>query len=353
MLLSAYSLLPGMGGIARVARLMGKVLTEQQQAGCARIRGLTLGDRQVPADLHLPVALARGSKFQFCVRALQAALRCRHFIYDGCHLAQAHAMPLLSCKPSLSFIHGVEVWENAKAGYLKSARRMTMLVANSHYTLAKTEYLHGRLPQAEVCWLGTEADELPVPQNGKRLQRPEVLIVGRLGERYKGHRELIACWPQVAAAVPDALLRIVGTGPDVEALQSCARESPAADRITFEGFVPDSTLDALYAQATVFAMPSRGEGFGLVYVEAMRHGLPVIASTHDAAPEVVLDGRTGYTVNLDQPNELPERIIYLLKNPENAKQLGINGQRRWAEHFRYSSFRDRFQPILCAFMGCT
>jgi phosphatidylinositol alpha-1,6-mannosyltransferase len=96
---------------------------------------------------------------------------------------------------------------------------------------------------------------------------------------------------------------------------------------------------------------ARGEGFGLVYIEAMRHALPVIASIHDAAPEVVQDGRTGYTVNLDQPDELPERIVYLLKNPDKAKQLGMNGQRRWAEHFCYSAFRGRLQPILREFLS--
>jgi phosphatidylinositol alpha-1,6-mannosyltransferase len=117
-----------------------------------------------------------------------------------------------------------------------------------------------------------------------------------------------------------------------------------------EGFVPDHALEACYAQATVFAMPSRGEGFGLVYIEAMRHGLPVIASVHDAAPEVVRDGQTGYTVNLDRPEELPERLIHLLKDRAHGQQLGQNGQRRWAEHYRYCHFQERFRPILLEFL---
>src|SRR6266852_8185319 len=89
-LLSAYSLLPGTGGIARVARLMAKVLTEEQRAGRVQVRGLTLGDERAPDDLALPIALARNSKLRFCMRAFQAGFRCRHFVYDGCHLAQVH-----------------------------------------------------------------------------------------------------------------------------------------------------------------------------------------------------------------------------------------------------------------------
>jgi phosphatidylinositol alpha-1,6-mannosyltransferase len=177
-----------------------------------------------------------------------------------------------------------------------------------------------------------------------------VLIVSRLGERYKGHRELISCWPQVAAAVPGAVLRIVGTGPHGDDLRRLAAQSPVADHIVFEGFVPDADLDRLYGAATVFAMPSRGEGFGLVYIEAMRHGLPVIASDEDASPEIVSHGQTGYTVHRGRPNELPDALIHLLRDPAEAARLGEAGRRRWEEHFRYSAFRNRFVPLLREFL---
>jgi phosphatidylinositol alpha-1,6-mannosyltransferase len=93
-------------------------------------------------------------------------------------------------------------------------------------------------------------------------------------------------------------------------------------------------------------MPSRAEGFGLVYIEAMRHAVPVIGSVHDAAAEINLDGITGFNVDLDRPDDLPERIIHLLRETARAAQLGRNGQARWLEHFCYSRFRDRFRPYL-------
>ncbi len=107
----------------------------------------------------------------------------------------------------------------------------------------------------------------------------------------------------------------------------------------------------MWGETTVFAMPSRGEGFGLVYIEAMRHGRPVLASIHDAASEVNLDGVTGYNVDLDKPSELPERLIALLKDADRAAELGVNGKRRWREHFAYSAFKQRFLPILTAFLN--
>ncbi len=349
---------PGSGGIARVARLMARLLAEEAAAGRLSVRGVTLGDAEAPADIPFPVVLGRGAKFRFALAALKASRHFSSYIHDGCQVAQAHALPLLRRKPFLTFMHGIEVWEQAKPGYIKSARRAAMLLANSAFTLAKAQHVHGGFERARVCWLATEADELPAKVGreqsavgGGRGERPEVLIVGRVdSEQYKGHRELIAWWPRVVAAVPGAVLRIVGTGIDLQALRRLAGESAANGQIVFDGFVPDAELETLYGRASVFAMPSRGEGFGLVYIEAMRHGLPVIASVHDAAPEIVLDAQTGYTVNLDREGELAERIIQLLQNPRQARQMGLAGQRRWGEHFRYSAFRERFRPLLWEFL---
>jgi phosphatidylinositol alpha-1,6-mannosyltransferase len=274
-----------------------------------------------------------------------------HFIYDACHLAQVHLLPGLGRKPFLTFLCGIEIWENAQPGYVRSARRARMLLPISRYTLERAERVHGPFPQAHICWLATEADELPPPAP-PRSGPPQVLIVARLGEtENKGHRELIDCWARVVQAVPQATLRIVGRGSGMAALQDRAARSPAAAQISFAGFVPDSHLEKLYQEATLFCMPSRQEGFGLVYIEAMRHGLPVVASIHDAAPEVVLEGETGYTVSLDRPDQLPERLIHLLRNPDLAQQMGEAGRHRWREHFRYSAFRDRFRPLLHQFLS--
>jgi phosphatidylinositol alpha-1,6-mannosyltransferase len=174
-----------------------------------------------------------------------------------------------------------------------------------------------------------------------------VLIVGRLETgRPKGHDELIACWPTVAAAVPGARLAIVGRGPDHPRIRGIAASSAAAASIDLLGFVSDQELERLYNRAAVFAMPSRGEGFGLVYIEAMRHGLPVVGSVHDAAPEVNLDGVTGANVDLDRPGQLAERLVELLRDRALASRLGEAARARWQANFRYSCFRERVRPVL-------
>jgi len=244
----------------------------------------------------------------------------------------------------------VDIWEQAKPRWVRSAKAASQPVFISEYSRQRAEATHGPFANAKVCWLSTEADE-PAPLS-RPVGPPEVLVVGRiLSDRPKGHHELIAAWQQVVAAVPGATLRIVGTGPGKAELEQLAAQSAAGQNIKFEGFVPDDQLDDLYARASVFAMPSRGEGFGLVYIEAMRHGLPVITSRQDAGQEVVIDGETGYAIDLAVPEQLTDRLIRLLRDPRHASALGEAGRRRWAGHFRFSAFRARIRTILTDFLG--
>ena len=346
------SLIPGNGGICRVARLIARVAAEEVAAGrLERATACVLRDTAPPSNMGIPVQACGGSRLQFVARCSRAKFTATHAIYDFVGLAAAHTILPFPRRPFLAYIHGIEVWKGwARPKYAQSADRAAVLVSNSVYTRERASQWHPALARAIVCWLGTEEDEAPVLSRGGRGP-PRVLILGRLNEdRYKGHDELLACWQAVREAVPDAILTIAGTGPALLRFEKMAGALPAGS-VEVRGFVPEADMPRLWAETTVFAMPSRGEGFGLVYIEAMRQGLPVIASVHDAASEVVADGQTGYVVNLDRPGELPDRIIALLIDPERARAMGLAGQRRWAEHFRYSAFRDRFRPLLQEFLS--
>jgi phosphatidylinositol alpha-1,6-mannosyltransferase len=351
-LLAAASLQAGKGGISRVARLMARVLAEMAATGRLHVHAVTLADAEPPADLALPVKAAGGSRSRFLAAALRRGMECSHVIYDAPPLARTHALPPLRYRRSLAYVHGIEVWENAPRKYLAAARRMDTLLVNSDFTRRKADALHGGFARARRCWLATEENDPPPPADPVSGRPPAVLIVGRLvGDRPKGHRELIACWPRVVAAVPGATLEVVGDGPDRAALAALAAASPAAVNIVFHGFVPEAGLAGHYARARVYAMPSRGEGFGLVYVEAMRHGLPVIGSVHDAATEVIADGTTGYAVDQDDLEALTAAVVRLLRDPGQAAEMGEAGRRRWAELFRYGAFRDRFNEQLEEFLS--
>ena len=117
-------------------------------------------------------------------------------------------------------------------------------------------------------------------------------------------------------------------------------------QVMFAGFASESELIGFYRAGAVFAMPSRNEGFGLVYLEAMSHGLPCIACVDDAAGEVVEDGQTGFLIRQEDRAALTERIVRLLADPPLRRQMGAAGQRRLQERFSY----DRFARTMLSLM---
>ncbi len=281
------------------------------------------------------------SRIRFLVHVLRALGRADLAVYDFAGTARAHLAWLRRRVPSLLMIHGIEVWEKAMPHHLKSCRQAPFLLANSAFTREKAHRLHGGFDRARVCWLATEEDEAPPTPTPQRP--PRILVVGRMQKtRDKGHSALIAAMPGVLARVPEARLIIAGTGDACDQFKNQAMISGAAAAIDFRGFVPDSEIGRLWEESSVFAMPSFGEGFGLVYIEAMRHALPVVASPLDAAPEFVAHGETGFCVDPRNVPALADALVTLLQNPDRARAMGAAGQRVWTRDFRYSAFRDRF-----------
>jgi phosphatidylinositol alpha-1,6-mannosyltransferase len=347
-LLAATSLRAGNGGIARVARLTALALAADRPP--SELDALALLDREPVADLGIRVRTARSSRARFALGLHRASIRHPRFVYDFAGIARAHPrLPALR-RPYAVWMHGIEVWEDARRDRLHALREADLVLCNSSHTCRRAEELHGPLRNVRVCWLGTEQDEAPPP--APRRGPPTVLVVGRLDEgAYKGHGALIGAWPSIVSAVPEARLIIVGGGTALKSVRSAVSASPAAARIEVCGFVPEAELPPLWERATVFAMPSRGEGFGLVYVEAMRRGLPVVASIHDAGQEVNVEGVTGYNIDLTRTDQLIERLVHLLTNESQATAMGAAGRARWHEHFRLSAFRARLLEATREFLA--
>ena len=344
--IGATTLEPGNGGIGRVARMSARALIE---AGYA-VDMAALLDTEVSTIAGRVGAAVHGRKIEFAARCHAAALRHDWFLYDSAGPARAHPrLPGLR-RPYAVWIHGAEVWgiPQLRPDYVAAVRRADLVLVNSHYTLARAERTIGPLPQARVCWLATEEDDEAAPPSVVPRHPPTVLILGRIDadENYKGHAELVDAWPRVVAAVPEARLLIAGGGSGLAALRARVAASPSAQSIECLGFVAEAAIASLWRRASIFAMPSRGEGFGLVYIEAMRHAVPVIASVHDAGAEVNITGVTGFNVSLDSSDDLAVRLIELLKDRHLCGRMGGAGQQRWREHFQYAAFSRRLSALI-------
>ncbi|MCC3772983.1 glycosyltransferase family 4 protein, partial [Streptomyces sp. UNOC14_S4] len=159
--------------------------------------------------------------------------------------------------------------------------------------------------------------------------RPVVVCVSRLVPR-KGQDTLILAMPRILAAVPDAVLLVVGGGPYEQDLRRLADETGVAASVRFTGAVPWEELPAHYGAGDVFAMPCRTrrggldvEGLGIVYLEASATGLPVVAGDSGGAPDAVLDGETGFVVAGGSPAQSADRIVTLLRDPALRARMGV------------------------------
>jgi phosphatidylinositol alpha-1,6-mannosyltransferase len=182
--------------------------------------------------------------------------------------------------------------------------------------------------------------------------RPVVVCVSRLVPR-KGQDTLIRAWPQVRAAVPDAVLLLVGGGPYAGRLQRLAGRLGVAGSVILTGPVPWPELPSYYDAGDVFAMPCRTrrhgldvEGLGIVYLEASATGLPVIGGDSGNAPDAIRDGETGYVVAGNSPAGVADRLVYLLTDPVGARAMGEKGMAWVDQEWRWDLVARRLQEIL-------
>ena len=177
-----------------------------------------------------------------------------------------------------------------------------------------------------------------------------LLTVGRLisSEPGKGVDSVIEVLPKVMKAVPDLFYVIVGGGDLQPRLEQMARESSARDSIFFVGKLPLDQLKGCYARTDIFVMPSRQEGFGIVFLEAMVFGKPVIAGDSGGAPEVVQNGVTGFSVNPDDRDALTDRLIQLLQDESLRTRMGGAGRQRVEDNFTFMRFEEKLTKMLDA-----
>lgn len=347
----AHSFAQKNGGIARVARLMAKVLADLKIP--TSLLELA-GDDSTPLFGHQRDP-CQNSKATLLRKARKYARKHTHVIFDAPN--RARILPLLwpHQMHTMTFCHGIEVWENAHPSWIKAAKNSQILLCNSKHTKTQALALHPELKHMQVCPLATEEDTSPpsgVISKSTGSSVPTVIIVARMAadERYKGHQELIEAWPEIVDAIPEARLQIIGSGDDAPRLQAIVQASPSSQQINFLGMLSEEALQQHYASSALFAMPSRNEGFGLVYIEAMRHALPILTSTQDAGQELITDGETGITVDLDTPGELAKKIIANLSNREKLRTIGQQGQAHWQQCHSYDSFKETFSKQLNVFM---
>jgi glycosyltransferase involved in cell wall biosynthesis len=346
------------GGRALAGRLLAGVCAAFARERGMGFRLLALEGGGLP-DADVPMRSFGGDQRALALEVWKSQLTGRReaYVFDLLGPARVQAyLPGPWRSPYLVPLYGIEVWRPLEWDRRRALARATEAFAISSYTLERARpYLPRRAEAIPVIPLALEERR---PEGAvdvsliSRLDRGFLLIVGRMSatERYKGHDQVL----EALTALPEARLVVAGDGDDRPRLEAKAAALGMGDRVFFTGFLSEATLMELYRRCAAFVMPSQGEGFGLVYLEAMRAGKPVLAARGSAAREIVEDGETGLLVSPEDREELREALSRLLGyygQPGEARRMGEAGREKWRRELGVERFGERVRPLLERLVG--
>jgi phosphatidylinositol alpha-1,6-mannosyltransferase len=341
------------GGIARIMRLYLMALCET----AARVDSVVLNDRPGPEPRLARYGNARLGEHVGCDRRKLAFVRLTVRLARRADLlvcAHLHHLPIAWLAQRFNsrlryclVAHGIEVWRPYSALERRALLGAHRILCVSEYTRRQLlRFLPALAPDRLVVVPNTldphfapRADEQSSTQP---FALPRILSVGRLSaaDAYKGFDTLIEALPAIRREYPAARLRIVGTGDDQPRLTALAQRLGVSGSVDFLGAIDDDALRLEYTACDLFALPSRREGFGLVYLEAMIHGKPCLAARAGGAPEVVND-TVGRLVEYGNIPELAAAVDELVRAPRDSEVV-----RRHAASFAFPVFARRLAAAL-------
>jgi phosphatidylinositol alpha-1,6-mannosyltransferase len=248
------------------------------------------------------------------------------------------------------FLHGIEVWRRHDALTSYLMRGTDLFLSNSDHTWRKFVGFHPECADGahRTVRLGigeSQADASPVPDGP-----PAALMIGRMqrDENYKGHREMIEVWPRILTMMPAAELWIVGGGDLRTELEERVGTLHLAGKVRFFGAVPDEVRDDLLRRCRTLVLPSAGEGFGLVYLEAMRVGRPCVVSRLDAGAEVVNPPEAGLSIDLTNEVDVIDALLRMMSAGPEWDRMAAGAKRRYDAMFTGRQFQERLVAALAA-----
>lgn len=369
MLLGLFPELGSPGGIQRSSCHMGAVLSSWAEENGSSYRFLSLNDRAKNGRIEVSgrpfefEGFAR-SKAHFSRAALGAGSNITLVFVAHPNLAPVGWLVKKRTGAPLAVVAwGIDVWERLPLRRRWPLRRADLVLAISRYTAEQVKKVQGvDASRIRVMPLGLEPAFWDRAQHVAEVRLPSgfprgstLLTVTRLAanEGYKGVDTVIQALPQLARAVPDVQYVVVGDGDDRPRMETLSRALGVADRVHFLGRLEPMSPELLgcYANCDVFVMPSSGEGFGLVFLEAMAFSKPVVGGAHGGTPDVIEDGATGFLVHHGDIERLTQILTSLLLNQALRREMGQRARARVQERFLFAHFAAHLRECvdaLCA-----
>ncbi|MEO6670911.1 MAG: glycosyltransferase family 4 protein [Ferruginibacter sp.] len=352
------------GGIEKVCRLAGKAISEMSTAGGKRAAIFCMHDRQVDAfnNKYFPFKIFRGfggSRIKFILASLQKSRSCDTVILSHVNLVLV-AWLIKKWAPAtriIMFAHGIEVWGAMSIRKRKMMKCCDHIVPVSHFTLNKMLELH-HFTRTECTVLNNCIDPyLPAIPGETEIQRlrsrygytenSKVLFtLSRLSsqEKYKGYDKVLEAMVALRQTDPGIRYLLAGGYDEQERqhVESLVGKLGLKDNVIIAGFIPDDELAAHFAIADVYVMPSLQEGFGIVFIEAMYYGIPVIAGNKDGSVDALCNGKLGILTDPLDVEAIRESIARVLSN----RKAFIPNRELLMETFGYEQYKKKLHSII-------
>lgn len=267
------------------------------------------------------------------------------------HVALLKLLPFLKERGKVAlYLHGIEAWSLTRSKI--DWGQVDLFLTNSHYTwtrfLVAYPELSERPHRVVHLGLGSPTGRIRTPD-----PIPTAVCISRLekSENYKGHRELIQAWPALSGSINSPALEIVGEGDLKADLEAEVRELGLSQQVSFHGWVSAEEKDELLLRSRCLALPSRAEGFGLVYLEAMRLGRPCLVSSVDAGREVVDPPTAGLAVDPDIVGDIVSALTRLMSDGPDWNELSAKAKQRYDTSFTEEHFKTRLLQALQEAVG--
>ncbi|MBL9131716.1 MAG: glycosyltransferase, partial [Verrucomicrobiaceae bacterium] len=335
------------------------IKNDEPEAGDTLFGGLVTwsSSQNTPAKLRTAGFALKG--LLACVRQRPAFILSGHVNF----LPAVHSLKRGFGTPFAVFMYGIDVWEPLSRRVRSALRSADLVCSISRYTTAQASKAQGINSLSIVPFPCTFNDERYVPgpkpphllqRYGLRADQPVIFTVSRLAatERYKGHEQVLDALHEVSRRFPDLCYIIGGTGDYAHVLRARAAELGLADRVIFAGFIPNDELCAHYQLCDVFIMPSRKEGFGIVFVEAASCGKPVIGGNQDGSVDALADGKIGVLVDPADVPGIAQAIIQTLdKTHPNTLLFDPHALHEvTANTFGPQAFQTRLRDLLTPYL---
>ncbi|MDQ0967599.1 phosphatidylinositol alpha-1,6-mannosyltransferase [Flavobacterium sp. W4I14] len=354
------------GGIEKVCRSLSRVLYDLSEEELVQSTVYSMYDKNTDRDSRYLSKQQfqgfNGNRERFVVQSFLSGLKADVILLSHIHLINIvyFIKKIHPHKRIYLLAHGIEIWKKLSDSKLKMLNQLDKIVCVSHFTADKIMEMHhisaDRIEVLNNCldpfyYLPTQFEKPQRLLDRYHLNRENLVLfsLSRLSssEKYKGYDHTIELLPQLLKKYPNLVYLLGGKWDAVEKkrLEDLIAMNQLQDHIRMVGFIDEAELTEHFLLSDLFILPSKKEGFGIVFIEALASGLRVIAGNKDGSVDALQNGALGVLVDPDDQQEMLSSISILLKHSQNEKEKMIL-QEKCIKAFGYTHYLRSVKSLI-------